>query len=99
MRYKTNNIKTNGDGERVYTSTILPEIIPLESDVYVILPNAIRLDQLAYQYYGDPTYWWIIAHANHIKGSLYADEGQKLFIPQNPAMIINLVRSNANTNT
>jgi len=94
MRYKNNKIKTNEHGKRVYTSTIYPEIVPLEDDLYVILPNSIRLDQLSYQYYGDPTYWWVIAHANHIKGSLYADEGQKIFIPKNPYIIENAIGSN-----
>ena len=42
-----------------------------------------RLDLLSNQYYGSPTYWWIIANANNIHdGKLGLKDGTILRIPR-----------------
>jgi len=42
-----------------------------------------RLDNIAYRFYGDPKYWYLIAQANNLaKGSFHANEGQTLDIPE-----------------
>ena len=48
-----------------------------------------RLDLLANQYYGSPTYWWIIANANNIHdGKLGLKDGTILRIPKDYNEII-----------
>jgi nucleoid-associated protein YgaU len=49
-----------------------------------------RLDTLAFDFYEDSTYWWIIASANNIHGAKFAFEpGTVLRIPQNYIQILN----------
>ena len=45
-----------------------PYLIPQADDVYVVIDqyHLGRLDLLAYQQYGDPDLWWVIALANNI---------------------------------
>jgi hypothetical protein len=46
-----------------------------------------RLDLLAYNHYGTPALWWVIALANDIFDPLYEPEpGTLLRIPQNPLL-------------
>lgn len=40
-----------------------------------------RLDYLAAKYYGDSSYYWIIAYANRIGFVLQVRPGKKLYIP------------------
>tara|TARA_R110002020_G_scaffold227556_2_gene438227 strand:- start:64 stop:411 length:348 start_codon:yes stop_codon:yes gene_type:complete len=40
-----------------------------------------RFYKLAYQYYGDPTYWWIIAFWNHKPLESDVAIGQKIHVP------------------
>jgi len=43
-----------------------------------------RLDLLAFDFYGDTSYWWVIASANALPGdSLYLEPGMQLRIPVN----------------
>lgn len=45
--------------------------------------NLERLDNIAYKFYGNSKYWYIIAKANNIvNGSFYAPEGKTLKIPE-----------------
>jgi hypothetical protein len=45
-----------------------PSLIPQKEDTYVTIDqqHVGRLDLMAYQQYGDPDLWWIIALANDI---------------------------------
>tara|TARA_Y100001937_G_scaffold70657_1_gene96162 strand:+ start:2208 stop:2513 length:306 start_codon:yes stop_codon:yes gene_type:complete len=72
-------------GERKYTTTIVyPIINPQISDTYIITKQGDRLDNLAYEYYKDPTLWWVIARANGIGlGTLFPKVGIQLRIPEN----------------
>ena len=40
-----------------------------------------RLDHLAYQYYEDPSMWWVIAAASGIGWSLQVPPGTRIVIP------------------
>lgn len=40
-----------------------------------------RLDQIAYRYYGDGRYWWIIASASNIGWWLQVPPGTRIIIP------------------
>ena len=51
-------------GTRYLGTTFYPEIPYSENDIYVYTTEGDRLDNLAQQYYGDVTLYWIIASAN-----------------------------------
>lgn len=69
---------------RYYNSLIDPKIPNQDTDIYVITVVGDRLDALAWQYYSDPTQWWIIAAANpHVrKDSMFLDPGMQVRIPE-----------------
>jgi hypothetical protein len=50
-----------------------------------------RLDNLAYQFYGDPSLWWVLSVANPElpNDSLYPTIGFQLRIPKDVNRIIN----------
>ena len=75
---------------RKYTNTIVyPIITPKVSDIYIITREGDRLDNLSWEYYQNPTYWWIIARANNIgKGTMFPETGIQLRIPQNIESIL-----------
>jgi nucleoid-associated protein YgaU len=50
-----------------------------------------RLDQLAGQYYGDATYWWVIAAASGIGWGLQVPPGTLLTIPKDIGQVEALV--------
>lgn len=72
-------------------STRYPDIPLSESDVYIYTIRGDRLDNLAYQFYKDPTYWWILLVANPDlpNDSLYPTLGFQLRIPQDLTSIMN----------
>lgn len=85
-------------GARYYGTTYYPEIPLRESDIYVITDFSDRLDALANQFYGDTTFYWIIAAANPDKvdfGSIFITEGTQLRIPTD---INNIVSNFKNLN-
>jgi len=47
---------------------LYPEVPRRSSDIYILSKKLERLDLLAYEYYQDPRYWWIIAKANAVPG-------------------------------
>ena len=49
-----------------YRSTIYSAIPETDSDIYVITQLGDRLDNLAFQFYGDQHLWWYIAKANNL---------------------------------
>ena len=75
---------------RKYTNTIVyPIITPKVSDIYIITREGDRLDNLSWEYYQNPTYWWIIARANNLgKGTMFPETGIQLRIPQNIESIL-----------
>jgi hypothetical protein len=75
-------LKTNR-GKRYYTTTRYPDIPLSDDDLYIITMRGDRLDNLAYQFYGDSTLWWVlqIANPNINKDSLYPNLGVQFRIP------------------
>ena len=75
-------LKTNR-GKRYYTTTRYPDIPLSDDDLYIITMRGDRLDNLAYQFYGDSTLWWVlqIANPNTNKDSLYPNLGIQFRIP------------------
>ena len=75
---------------RKYQTTVYDKVPEDNSDIYVIAQEGDRLDNLAWEYYSDPTLWWIIARANNIgKGTLFPEVGIQLRIPNDTLKFIN----------
>ena len=49
-----------------YKTTVYSSIPETDSDIYVITQHGDRLDNLAFQFYGDQGLWWYIAKANNL---------------------------------
>jgi hypothetical protein len=90
-RYQTINvIKQNSVGNQYYVNNLYPEIEPTEEDDYVIAVLGDRLDLLAFDFYGDTSFWWVIASANSLPGdSLYLEPGMQIRIPSDLAAAVN----------
>jgi hypothetical protein len=89
-RYENNEKKKTFDGKEVLRSRIYPNIPLRDDDIYVMTETGDRLDTLAWQYYENPTFWWIIAAANNIHDApLGLKDGTILRIPQNYLAILN----------
>lgn len=92
MASRFKNIETQKlkDGRRVYRTKIYPNIPKSDKDIYIVTQTGDRLDTLANQFYGNSSYWWIIASANNIHDATFAlPDGTTLRIPQNYTKIIN----------
>jgi len=89
-RYQNINQLKTSTGKRYYSSTRYPYIPLSSSDLYIITLDGDRLDNLANQFYGDPTLYWILQVANPklSKDSLYPDLGFQLRIPTNLVQIL-----------
>jgi len=93
-RYIQQYIITRYDGKRVFKTIQYPVIPVTDNDIYYIASEADRLDTIAFKFYKDVTYWWIIARANNLgHGSIGIPEGCQLRIPANPDSIISTFRS------
>lgn len=74
--------KFRKDGEILHVPFI--PITQKNTDIYTYYQaGKTRLDNLSYQYYGDPNYDWLIMQANPTVGSLeyQIPDGSKLRIP------------------
>jgi len=100
MSYRYQNIKGvkyEATGSQYYTNNIYPDIPVSNEDDYVITVLGDRLDLLAFYFYGDTSYWWVIASANALPGdSLYLEPGMQLRIPVN---LLGIVSEYNYTNT
>jgi hypothetical protein len=94
QRYDESTILTTNNYRPYYKGKIYPNIPLSENDIYVITTVGDRLDSLAYNYYRDPTLWWVIAMANNnaTKGALYPQPGTQLRIPLNINGILELFK-------
>ena len=72
-------------GSVIYTPVFYPPSVNQEGDYYIIAGEGDRLDNIAFDFYGDPKLWWVIASENNLPGdSLYIpgpDCGKQLKIP------------------
>jgi hypothetical protein len=89
-RYPATLILKEQNGPRYFGSTKYPFIVEDPNDYYIITMQGDRLDNLAAQFYGDPTLYWIlqIANSDCKKDSLYPPVGMQLRIPQNITKIL-----------
>lgn len=93
-RYTSTETDKNENGDRVYNTTLYPDLNQnLEDDIFITTETGERLDILANRYYNDSSLWWVIAQANNIgKGSLYVEAGTRLRIPTNVSDVFNKLR-------
>lgn len=88
-RYATDlTILTSSFGVQYY-GTAMPKTIAVDpTDPVVTVDGGDRLDNLAFKYYGNAQYWWVLAIANNIvNGSLYPPQGTTLVIPDKSKFI------------
>jgi hypothetical protein len=83
--------ETKYNGKRAYQTVRYPEIPFDENDIYVIVSEEGRFDNLAQQYYGDSSLWWVISIANRNlpQNSLTPPSGTQIRIPFNPVDVVN----------
>ena len=62
------------------STTIYSAIPKSDNDIYVLTQDGDRLDNLAFQFYGDQGLWWYIAKANHLT-FMTVEAGISLRIP------------------
>lgn len=81
-RYQSILSTKNDTGIPYVVNNIYPSIPIVQGDSYVISTMEDRLDIMANNFYGDSSYWWVIASANALPGdSLYPPVGMQLRIP------------------
>lgn len=76
-------VESNGNVANVtrISSVIYPDFSNTE-DHFLISNEGDRLDLLAVEYYGDETFWFVIARANGLgKGSMAVPPGRVIRIP------------------
>ena len=84
-RYENTNIRKkllSNDKNKInsYGTTIYEKVYENNNDIYVISQEGDKLDNLAFQYYGDSKLWWYIASANKIN-TMNVPPGTSLRIP------------------
>ena len=76
---KTKIDKSNNDVQR-FETTIYEQIPSSNDDIFVLTQEGDRLDNLAFQFYGNQHLWWYIAHANNLT-TMNVEIGTQLRIP------------------
>ncbi len=85
-RYKNTNMFVNPTSrlrprEHIrYGTTIYDKVEEKDTDMFVVTQEGDRLDNLAFQYYGNPHLWWFIAQANNLN-KMNLEAGIQLRIP------------------
>lgn len=89
-RYKDISTTRGIDDKQIYQTTKYPVPEVNDNDLYVITQEDDRFDSLAFEYYGDPTLWWVIsiANPNLPQNSYFPPVGVMLRIPSNLGSII-----------
>ena len=49
-----------------YNTTLYEKVPEANNDLFLIAQDGDRLDNLAFQFYGDSTLWWFIAQTNNL---------------------------------
>ena len=63
-----------------YETTLYQRINETNGDLHIISTEGDRLDNLAFQFYGDSSLWWYIAKANNLT-AMNIPAGKSLVIP------------------
>ena len=85
-RYSTSKIRKksllpkNKNMVESYDTTIYQRIPETNGDLHIITTEGDRLDNLAFQFYKDPSLWWYIGKANGIT-TMNVEAGTSMRIP------------------
>ena len=83
---------------RQYNSAIMRYPTPKEINtlhrIQHIWAVGDRYYKLAAQYYGDPTYWWVIAHYNQKPTASSVNLGAVLYVPMPLTKILGYITTN-----
>jgi hypothetical protein len=89
-RYLTIPTEKTNDGKIIYRQIYYPSIGESEDDIYIITSSQDRLDLIAYDFWGNESYWWILVIVNNLEGdSMFPPIGIQLRIPKSTENIIN----------
>lgn len=82
-KYSTiSEIKTTESGKRYYSPAILEGYKPNIADTTYTTQLGDRWDLLAYKYYNNARYWYVLARANgKFDGSIFITPGTQIIIP------------------
>lgn len=92
-RYEIQKINLDSVNKRRFYQPLLDVTIEKSiDDIYIIASFGERLDSLAWKYYGNVNYWWIIAAANPElrKDSFYLEPGAQVRIPYDYRNVLDL---------
>ena len=78
-RYKDSAVN-NKNNVITYKTTLYTNVVEKDTDQYFIAQEGDRCDNLANQFYGDPSLWWFIARVNNLK-TMNIPAGTSLRIP------------------
>ena len=84
-RYEDTIIRRDKNKQQYLSTEEYPTFPKLDTDILIRARFGQRMDNLANQYYGSPSLWWIIARANNelFDGSLFLKPGKEYRIPTN----------------
>ena len=90
-RYSDIQKKTTLKGKQYYREAFITSIPEREGDVYFITEAGDRLDLIAYEFYNDSSFYWILAAANPVitrRDSYMVEAGKQFRVPIDPQNII-----------
>lgn len=97
MSYRYQNtkiVKRDNTGPEYHVNSIYPDVPITPDDTYLITTVGDRLDNMALDFYGDSSLYWVIVSANNLPGdSIYPPIGVQLRIPGDVQQILNEYRS------
>ena len=68
-RYQNIETQKSDNGKTIYLPIKYPSLAPSNNDYYIIAREEDRFDLIASDFYGQPTYWWVIVQLR-IPGNL-----------------------------
>jgi nucleoid-associated protein YgaU len=81
-RYQDIESELNKMRKKTFVTVELPVIERSPQDRFIFTNSNDRLDNLAFEFYGDPRHWVVLALANNLgKGTLAVPPGIQLRIP------------------
>ena len=81
MRYEGGNL-----------TRLFPSVPRSPTDLVLTLESETRMDQLAFEYYGDAKLWWIIAGANDFsEANFVLSSGVQVRIPQDISAVLSRI--------
>ena len=90
-RYQDIESELNKMRKKTFVTVELPVIERSPQDRFIFTNSNDRLDNLAFEFYGDPRHWVVLALANNLgKGTLIVEPNLQLRIP--PQSVITTLR-------